>query len=63
MYKVYFNRTAFIKARIVLSVEHQAGNIKVVGSSPTVGRSTGPIQMKSSLTFIRGNRCVERLII
>ena len=27
------------------------------------GRLTGPIQMKSSRTFIPGNRCIERMII
>ena len=29
----------------------------------THGSSTGPIQMKSSRTFIRGNECRERMII
>ena len=27
------------------------------------GRSACPIQMKSSITFIRRNRCIERMII
>ena len=57
------------QARIVQSVEHQTSNLWFVGSNPTMGRifhfvfcqfrcapgrSTGPIQMKSSMTFIRG---------
>ena len=56
------------QARLAQSVEHQTLNRKVVGSSPTVdkkfsfvfcrfrrapGRSTGPMQMKSSMTSIR----------
>ena len=56
------------KARLAQSVEHQTLNRRVVGSSPTVdkkffilycrfrrapGRSTGPMQMKSSMTSIR----------
>ena len=39
MYKSHFNGTAFIKARVAQSVEHRATNIKVVGSSPTVGKA------------------------
>ena len=57
------------QARLAQSVEHQTSNIRVVGSSPTVGknfsfcilslstlpgRSADPIQMKSSMTPIRG---------
>ena len=34
MYKGHFNRTVFIKAREAQSVQHQATNLKVVGSSP-----------------------------
>ena len=57
------------QARLAQSVEHQTLNRRVVGSSPTVdkkffilyncrfrrapGRSTGPMQMKSSMTSIR----------
>ena len=53
------------QARLAQSVEHQTWNRRVVGSSPTVdkeffilyfvvnGRSTGPMQMKSSMTSIR----------
>ena len=37
MYKCHLNRTAFIKARVAHSVEHQVTNLKVVGSGPTVG--------------------------
>ena len=77
IYKYHFNKTAFIKARVAQSVEHQARNLKDVGWSLTVGknfhfvfcrfrrasgRSTGPIQ-KITLTFIRGNRCIDRIII
>ena len=36
MYKGYLKRTAFITARVVQLVEHQARNLKIVGSSPTV---------------------------
>ena len=39
MYNGHFNRTAFIKARVAQSLEHQATNLKVVGSSPTVGKN------------------------
>ena len=76
MYKGHSNSTAFIKARVAQSVKNQARNLKVVGSSPNADknfsffvlffapdRSTGHIQMKSSMTFIRGNRCIERMII
>ena len=34
-----FNKTAFIKAREAQLVEHHASNLKVVGSSPIVGRT------------------------
>ena len=81
MFKGYFtcNRTSYIKARIAQSVQRQATNLKVVGSSPSLddktvsfvfcrfrsdpGRSAGPIQMKLSMTFIRINRCIERMVI
>ena len=39
MYKGHFYRTAFIKARVAQSIEHQATNLKVVGSSLTVGKN------------------------
>ena len=58
------------QARLAQSVEHQTWNRRVEGSSPTVDkdffilyflsfrrapvRSTGPMQMKSSTTSIRG---------
>ena len=38
-YKRHFNNTAFIKARVAQSVEHQPTNRKFVGSSPTVGKN------------------------
>ena len=38
MYRGYFDTTAFIKAWVAQSVEHQARNLMVVGSSPTVGK-------------------------
>ena len=38
MFKGHFNRTTFTKARVAQSVEHQDTNLKVVGSSPTVGK-------------------------
>ena len=51
-------------------------NLKVVGSSPTVGKiflfciislffrsSAEPIEMNSSMICIRGNRCIERMVI
>ena len=57
------------QARLAQSVEHQTLNLRIVGSSPTVdneffhfgfcrfrripGRSTGPMQMKSSMTSFR----------
>ena len=70
MFKGCFKGQHFIKARAAPSVEHHARFLEVVGSNPTVGmnfffrfratgRSTGPIQM----TFIQGNRCIERMII
>ena len=37
MFKGHFNRTSFVKAWVSQSVEHQAKNLKIVGSSPTVG--------------------------
>ena len=69
------------QAQLAQSVEHQTSNFRVVGSSPTVGKnfsfvfcrfrpapdmSTGPMQMKSSMTSIRGinvYRCKERMTI
>ena len=41
MYKAHFNRTSFIKARVLLaqSVEHQTTNLQVDGSKPTVGKN------------------------
>ena len=57
------------QARLAQSVEHLTLNRRIVGSNPTVnkkffhfvfcrflrapGRSTGPMQMKSSMTSIR----------
>ena len=38
MFKGNSNRTVFIKARLAQSAEHRALNLKVVGSSPTVGK-------------------------
>ena len=32
-------------------------------SAPRACRSTGPIKMKSSMPFIRGNRCMEGMVI
>ena len=71
MFKGYFNRTSFIKARLAQSVMHRAKNLKVVGSSPTVhGQEfafsimlASPIQIKSSMTFIRGIRCKEKILV
>ena len=75
--KPYFNRTVFIKARVAQSVEHQARNLKCVGSSPTVGKNFSgyilslstrswqvdwSIRMKLSMTYIRVNRCKDRMI-
>ena len=37
MYKGHANRIAFIKGRVAQTLEHHARNLKVVGSSPTVG--------------------------
>ena len=63
------NRTAFIKSRAAQSKQHRTTNLKIVSSSPTMeknfsfricrfrhapGRSTGPIQMKSSMPSVRG---------
>ena len=53
------------QARLAQSVEHQTSNLRVVSSSPVVGknfcrfrrapdRSTVPMQMKSSMTLTRG---------
>ena len=39
MYKGHLNKTVFIKARVTQSVEHHARNVKVVGSSPTLGKN------------------------
>ena len=39
MYKRHFNRKAFIRAQKAHSVEHQATNLKVFGSSPTVSNN------------------------
>ena len=39
MFKGNFNRTAFIKARLPQSVDHRSTNLKVVDSSPTVGKN------------------------
>ena len=68
-YKGHLDRMAFIQSHVAQLVQHRTTNLKVVGSSPTVGktffhfvfcrfrrapgRSTGPIQMKSSVTLIR----------
>ena len=38
MYKGYINKTVFIKAQIAESVEHQTKSLKVVVSSPTLGK-------------------------
>ena len=69
VFKVNFNKTVIIKSRLAQLVEHQALSPEVVGLTPKVSktfsfvfcrfrrasdRSTGPIQMKSSMTFIRG---------
>ena len=39
VYKRHFNKTAFFKVRVAQSVEQQARNLKVSGSSPTVGKN------------------------
>ena len=39
MYKGHFKRAAFIKARVAQSVDHQARNLNVAGSSRTVGKN------------------------
>ena len=39
MFKGSFNRTAFIIARLAQSVDHRATNLKVLGSSPTLGKN------------------------
>ena len=39
VHKRHFNKTAFIKARVAQSVKHQTRHLKVVGSSPTVGKN------------------------
>ena len=69
MYKGNSNRTAFIKSRVAQSVQHRTTNLKVRVRVPQLarifhfvccrfqcapGKSTVPIQMKSSMTFIRG---------
>ena len=38
MYKGCLNRRIFDKARLYQSVEHRTTNLKVVGSSPSVGK-------------------------
>ena len=38
-------------------------NYRVLGTKRAPGGSTGPIQMQSSMTFIRGIRCIERITI
>ena len=77
MYKGHFFRTAFIKALEAQSKEHQTTNLKVVSSSPTVGKnfsfcilslSTCSWQfdwshLNESMTLIWGNMCIERMII
>ena len=73
MFIGHFHRTAFIKGRVAQSIQRRAKNLKVVGSSPTLqefrcfrratDRSTGHFQVKSSMTFIRGNGCIERMVI
>ena len=72
------NMTAYIKARLAQLVDHRATHPKVVGSSLTLAKTfhfvfcrfwrtprrlTGPIQMKSSMTFIPGKRYIETMII
>ena len=48
-------------------------NLNVVNSSPNLGdkfsfclfspgSSTAPIKIKSSMAYIRGNRCIERMV-
>ena len=75
---VYFPSVRTLKeSRLVQSIECLTINLKVVGSSPTVGKifhfvllrfllaprsSAESIQMKSSITFIRGKRCIVRMI-
>ena len=69
MYIGHFYNSAFNKRREAQSVEHQTTDLRAVGSNPTMGknfhfvfcrsrrapcRSTGPIQIKSSITFILG---------
>ena len=64
---VCLNSTAVNKARVAQLEEYQTWSLGVLGSSPTVdktfvfcrflrapSRSTGPIQMISNMTFIRG---------
>ena len=60
MYKGHLNRTAYIKVRFTQSVEHRSPlwarifHFIFCRLRRAPGRSTGPIQMKSSMTFIRG---------
>ena len=39
MYNRHFNRTPFINAQVAQSVEHQARDLMVVGSSPIDGKN------------------------
>ena len=66
MYKGHLNITAFDRVRVAQSVERRTSNLRTVVSNPTVGkncsffifcrfrcapgRSTGPIQLESSMT-------------
>ena len=65
------------KARVFESVTHQARNLKVVGSSPTVVKNFSFCILSLSMRslqddwshtneikhyIIRGNRCIERMI-
>ena len=79
LYICHFKRRAIIKPRYLSRLECLFTNLKVVGSSPIVGKnfsfcifvrfprvprmSTEPIHMKSSTTFIRAKRCTEKKII
>ena len=71
LYYIHFKRRVFITFRLAQPLEGLTTNLKIVGSSPTVGKkinmyfplftrslnsSTETIQMKSNVTFIRGNR-------
>ena len=61
IYKGHLNNTNFNKDCEAQSVEHRTIDFRAMGSNPTVGKkflicilSTGPIQMKSNMTFTRG---------